>query len=98
MQQSVARGVEAAGSNQGGTGMAFMGMGVNAAGGMMQGMQQNNAAAPNPFIQTSQGQQASSEQPAENPYDKLTEMKKLLDNGVITQADFDAAKAKILGL
>ena len=51
MQQSVARGVEAAGSNQGGTGMAFMGMGVNAAGGMMQGMQQNNAAAPNPFIQ-----------------------------------------------
>ena len=37
-------------------------------------------------------------QPAEDPYAKLTQMKKLLDDGVITQADFDAAKAKLLGL
>jgi len=45
-------------------------------------------------------QQPSVQQPSvqEDPYAKLTEMKKLLDNGVITQADFDAAKAKLLGL
>ena len=29
---------------------------------------------------------------------KLASLKKLLDDGVITQADFDAAKAKLLGL
>ena len=34
----------------------------------------------------------------EDPYTKLTEMKKLLDAGVITQADFDAVKAKLLGI
>ena len=38
MQQSVARGVQAAGENGGGAGMAFMGMGMNAAGGMMGAM------------------------------------------------------------
>ncbi len=44
LQQSVARGVEAAGSNPdggGGLGMAFMGMGMNAAGSMAQGLQQS---------------------------------------------------------
>ena len=40
MQQSVARGMQAAGENGGGAGMAFMGMGMNAAGGMMGAMQQ----------------------------------------------------------
>ena len=34
----------------------------------------------------------------ENPYTKLAELKKLLDAGVISQADFDAAKAKVLGI
>lgn len=40
MQQSVARGIQSAGENGGGAGMAFMGMGMNAAGSMMGGMQQ----------------------------------------------------------
>ena len=40
MQQSVARGFQAAGENSGGMGMAFMGMGVNSVGGAMQGLQQ----------------------------------------------------------
>jgi len=40
MQQSVARGFQAAGENGGATGMAFMGMGMNAVGGAMGGMQQ----------------------------------------------------------
>jgi hypothetical protein len=36
--------------------------------------------------------------PAEDPYEKLTKLKGLLDAGVISQEDFDAAKAKVLGL
>ncbi len=88
MQQSVARGIQSVGENGGGTGMAFMGMGMNAAGGMMQGVVQQQGSETNPFIKTNK----------EDPYTKLTELKKLLDAGVITQADFDAAKAKLLGL
>ena len=42
MQQSVARGMQAAGENGGGANMAFMGMGMGAAGNMMSGMQQPN--------------------------------------------------------
>ena len=42
MQQSVARGFQAAGENGGGAaGMAFIGMGMNAVGGAMGGLQQN---------------------------------------------------------
>jgi len=92
LQQSVARGIQGAGENGGGTGMAFMGMGVNAAGGIMSGMQQPDT--PSMYQQQMAGAQA----PAEDPYAKLAELKKLLDSGVITQADFDAAKAKLLGI
>ena len=107
MQQSIARGMQAAGENGGGTGMAFMGMGMNAAGGVMQGMQQPAQSTPNPFInvqqptqpqQSVQAEQQASQPSQEDPYAKLTEMKKLLDAGVITQADFDAVKNKILGI
>ncbi|NLC48361.1 MAG: SPFH domain-containing protein [Tenericutes bacterium] len=90
MQQSVARGMQAAGENPNGgaMGMAFMGMGANAASGVMGGLQQ----------QPVQQQQPAQAQPAgEDPYAKLVELKKLLDAGVITQEDFDAQKAKILG-
>ncbi|MCI8545331.1 MAG: SPFH domain-containing protein [Bacilli bacterium] len=82
MQQSVARGMQAAGENPNGgaSSMAFMGMGMNAVGGAMGNLQQ-------PVTESS-----------EDPYAKLTELKKLLDGGVITQADFDTAKAKLLGL
>lgn len=45
---------------------------------------------------------AQSQQPAEqteeDPYEKLTKLKKLLDAGVITQEDFDKAKSKLLGV
>lgn len=81
MQQSVARGFQAAGENSGGAnGMAFMGMGMNAVGGAMGMMQQPQQAQ------------------AEDPMAKLVKMKQMLDAGLITQADYDAAKAKILGL
>ncbi|MDR2493025.1 MAG: SPFH domain-containing protein [Coriobacteriales bacterium] len=35
---------------------------------------------------------------AEDPYEKLTKLKGLLDTGVITQEDFDTAKKNLLGL
>lgn len=81
MQQSVARGMQAAGENGGGAAMAFMGMGMNAAGGMMGAMQQPTQPA----------------QPAQDPTAKLLEMKKLLDAGAITQEDYDKVKAEVLG-
>ena len=94
MQQSVARGMQAAGENGSAASMAFMGMGMNAAGGVMGGMQQQPTPA-----QTYPGQVGAAAAPAtEDPYAKLTEMKKLLDAGVITQEDFDAVKAKVLGI
>ena len=84
MQQSVARGFQAAGENGGGANaMAFMGMGMNAVGGAMGMMQQ-------------QPQQAAPA--AEDPMAKLSKMKQMLDAGLITQTDYDAAKNKILGL
>ncbi len=102
LQQSVARGLEKAGEN-GGAGMAFMGMGMNASGNIMQGVAQPQGNATNPFINTAspqpQNTQQQNAQPqGEDPYQKLTEMKKLLDSGVITQEDFDAAKKNLLGL
>ncbi len=87
MQQSVARGLEAAGSNPNGggaVGMGFMGMGVNGAGGIMGAMQQPTNAPANEPVK-------------EDPYEKLGKLKTLLDNGVITQEDFDKEKAEILG-
>lgn len=81
MQQSVARGFQAAGENGGGNGMAFMGMGVNAVGGAMGAFQQ---PVQNNTVQ-------------EDPYEKLTKMKQLLDNNVITQEEFDKAKKDLLG-
>ena len=93
MQQSVARGFQAAGENGGGSGIGFMGMGINAAGATMgafqQPVQQQPAAQPAP-------------QPAapaeEDPYEKLGKLKKLLEDGVISQEEFDEAKKKLLGI
>lgn len=95
MQQAVARGMQAAGENGGASGMAFMGMGVNAAGGVMGGMQQpNNPSTYNPGF----GAQAQQQQTQEDPTEKLLNAKKLLDAGAITQEDYDKLKAQILGI
>ncbi len=83
MQQSVARGFQAAGENGGIGNMAFMGMGMNAVGGAMGGLQQ-------PVSQPEQKQ--------EDPMEKLKKMKEMLDAGLITQEDYDAQKKKILGV
>ncbi|NLA69687.1 MAG: SPFH domain-containing protein [Clostridiales bacterium] len=92
MQQSVARGFQAAGENgDGAAGMAFMGMGLNAVGGAMGGVQQQ-----------SQQQQPINNQAvqetAEDPMAKLKKMKEMLDADLITQEDYDKAKEKILGV
>lgn len=87
MQQAVARGMQAAGENPngGGSAMAFMGMGLNSVGNAVGGLQQ-------------QPNQTANNQPQEDPYEKLAKLKKLLDEGVITQEDFDKAKQKLLGV
>ena len=84
MQQSVARGFQATGENGGGaSGMAFMGMGMNAVGGAMGAFQQ-------PVQQPAQEQ--------EDPIEKLKKYKEMLDAGLITQEDYDEQKKKILGV
>ncbi len=97
MQQATARGMQAAGENGGGAAMAFMGMGMNAAGGVMGGMQQ--ASTPSSYQPSfGQSQQASAQTSQVDPTTKLLEMKKLLDAGAITQEDYDAIKKQLLGL
>ena len=100
MQQSVARGMQAAGENGGGTSMAFMGMGMQAGSNMMGGMQQSSDNVQNPFINVAGGQQSQqiSSQPTQvSSTDKLLEMKKLLDAGAISQEEYDKVKAEVLG-
>jgi len=145
LQQSVARGMQAAGENGGGaTGIAMMGMGLNAAGGAMGGLQQQGGqqpyqqvpppqqgypqqgygqpqqqgypqqggyppqqgygqpqqqGAPQGYPQQGAPQQPPQQAPAgDDPVAKLAQYKSMLDQGLITQADYDAAKAKALGL
>ena len=101
-QQSVARGMQGAGENGGGAGMAFMGMGMNAAGSMAGGLNQpegansykpNFAGGQNAPNQNQSGQN----NPPEDPTEKLIQMKKLLDAGVISQEEFDKVKSDLLG-
>lgn len=95
-QQAAARGLQGAGENGGGSGMAFMGMGMNAAGGMMGAMQQPNTGS---SYQPNFGGQAQDQgQATVDPTQKLMEMKKLLDAGAITQEDYDKVKKDLLGL
>lgn len=87
MQASVAEGLENAGSGDGGAGGMF---GIGLAGQTLGlgGLQQQEAPQP-----------AAPAAPAEeDPYEKLGKLKGLLDNGVITAEDFEAAKKKLLGL
>ena len=83
MQQSVARGFQAAGENGGATNMAFMGMGLNSVGGAMGGLQQ-------PVKEPEQKQ--------EDPIEKLKKYKEMLDSGLITQEDYDEQKKRLLGV
>lgn len=87
--------------------MAFMGMGMNAAGGMMSGTQQPNTgnsyqpnfgAATVESTASAQNAPQGSGETAEDPTEKLLKMKKLLDAGIITEEEFAKIKAEVLGL
>lgn len=97
MQQSVARGMQGAGENGGGTGVAFMGMGMNAASGVMSGMQQPVAQPAAQPVAAQPADQPIAQPAAADPFEELAKFKKLLDDGIITQEDFDTKKAKLLG-
>jgi membrane protease subunit (stomatin/prohibitin family) len=82
LQASVASGIESAGETGGAAGL----MGLGMASGMLGG------------IGTLQQPVAPVAPAAEDPLAKLKKAKEALDLGLITQADYDAVKAKVLGL
>lgn len=97
MQQAAARGLENAGTTGGGTAMAFMGMGANAAGNMMNGFaQENTPSSYNPGFNTSNNNNQNNA--SEDPATKLLKMKELLDAGAITAEDYEKIKKQLLGL
>ncbi|MFT4243158.1 MAG: SPFH domain-containing protein [Acidovorax sp.] len=86
LQASVAAGIQSAGQNAGVGGLMGMGIATGGLGGLA-GLQQP-VAAPAPTAAPA----------ADDPVAKLTKAKQMLDAGLITQADYDAVKAKALGL
>ncbi len=82
LQASVAQGIQSAGETGGAAGLVGVGM----ASGMMGGISglQQPAAASTPA--------------ADDPVARLKQAKEMLDLGLITQGDYDALKAKALGL
>jgi membrane protease subunit (stomatin/prohibitin family) len=93
LQASVAAGIESAGENAGPGGLIGMGM---AAGGMGVGSLQQPTQAPPAAPAAAPA--APAQAAAEDPVAVLKRAKEMLDAGLITQEDYDAAKAKALGL
>ena len=94
LQASVAAGIESAGENAGPGGLIGMGM---ATGGMgVGGLQQ--PVTPPPAAPAPATPAAPAAPAADDPMVVLKRAKEMLDAGLITQADYDAAKAKALGL
>ncbi len=91
LQQSVARGMQAAGEHGGTGGIVGMGMGVPMAGGVMGGLQQPSQPQAQPAAQ-------APAEPQEDPVAKLKQMKELLDAGIVSQEEFDTLKQRLLGL
>ena len=86
-QYQTAQAIPMAAQNEGG--MAGMGAGMGAGmvmGQAMAGAMQNGMAQPQPVSPAA----------AQNHQDKLTQLKALLDNGLISEADYDTAKAEVL--
>lgn len=97
LQASVASGFEAAGENAGTGGLVGMGMAAGATG--LGGLQQ---PVPGVGAQAAPAAPAAPAEPtapaADDPMAQLTKAKEMLDSGLITQEDYDAVKAKALGL
>ena len=88
LQASVASGIQSAGETGGAAGILGVGMATGMAGGM--GSLQQPVAPVTPATPAAPA--------AEDPVVKLKKAKEMLDLGLITQADYDAVKAKALGL
>lgn len=88
LQASVASGIQSAGETGGAAGILGVGMATGMAGGM--GSLQQPVAPVTPVTPAAPA--------AEDPIVKLKKAKEMLDLGLITQADYDAVKAKALGL
>lgn len=118
LQQSVARGMEAAGAAGAGN-IAMMGMGVGMAGQAVGLPQQQSQPGPyqNPFQQQAAAPPAPAAPAAaaapappaptaaaapaataDDPVAKLAQFKQMLDQGLISQEDYEAAKQRALGL
>ena len=105
LQASVAAGFEAAGENSGSPGLIGMGMAAGATG--LGGLQQpvpgiGAQSTPPPQAPAAAAPAPAPEAPAapaaEDSMAQLTKFKEMLDAGLITQEDYDAAKNKVLGL
>lgn len=94
LQASVAAGLQAAGESGGAGGILGMAMATSTAdiAGILQPVTNGPTSSPGVRPLTSS---ASDEV---DPVVRLTKFKQLLDVSLITQADYDAAKAKVLGL
>ncbi|CAG7597585.1 hypothetical protein LEUCIP111803_00152 [Leucobacter soli] len=100
LQASVAAGFEAAG-DQGAGGLFGMGMaaGATGLGGLQQPVPGVGAQSGAPAAAPAAAAPAAAAEPgAEDPMAKLAKFKEMLDAGLITQEDYDAAKAKALGI
>jgi membrane protease subunit (stomatin/prohibitin family) len=104
LQASVAAGFEAAGENSGGAGLVGLGMaaGATGLGGLQQpvpGIGGQSTPPPAPGTPPPPPPPVAPAAPAaEDPVAKLAKFKEMLDAGLITQEDYDAAKNKVLGL
>lgn len=97
VNQAAARGVQAAGETGGGAGLAMFGAGMGAAGGMVRPVDQQPAPAA-PAAPAAQPAAAAPAAAPADPVAQLAQYKQMLDQGLITQEDYDAAKKKALGL
>jgi membrane protease subunit (stomatin/prohibitin family) len=107
LQASVAAGFENAGENQGSAGLIGMGMaaGATGIGGLQQpvpGIGAQSTPPPPPPAAAAPPPPPAPAAPAapaaEDPMAQLSKFKEMLDAGLISQEDYDAAKNKVLGL
>lgn len=105
LQASVAAGFEAAGQNAGPGGLIGMGMAAGSTGiGALQqpvpgiGAQSTPPPPPAAAAAPPPPPPAPPAPAEEDPVAKLAKFKQMLDQGLISQADYDAAKNKVLGL
>ncbi|HEX4057618.1 MAG TPA: SPFH domain-containing protein [Galbitalea sp.] len=82
LQASVASGIQSAGETEGAAGILGIGVASGAVG--LDRLQQPSSTPP--------------PQAEEDPFAKLTKLKQMLDAGLIEQSEYDAVKAKVLGL